>query len=190
MEPWQEAPHLLEEKYNFEDALLVGCMLSVLQNNCDRVKIGCLAQLVNVIAPIMTEENGNVWKQTIFYPYMYASAFGNGTTLRADTECDGYKSSEGWDIPYLCTSVVDNKEKGELIVFATNRSLNEDMELDIDLCGFDSCKLVKHIELYNDDIDAKNNSENENVSPAERQISDTSSVILKKHSWNMLVYKY
>lgn len=190
MEHWQEAPHLLEEKYNFEDALLVGCMLSTLQNNCDRVKIGCLAQLVNVIAPIMTEENGKVWKQTIFYPYMYASAFGNGATLKADTECDGYKSKEGWDIPYLCASVVDNKEKGELVVFATNRSLTEDMELDIDSCGFDSCKLVKHIELYNDDIDAKNNSENENVFPAERQISDTSPVILKKHSWNMLVYKY
>ena len=64
------------------------------------------------------------------------------------------------------------------------------MELNIDTCGFDSCGLVKHIELYNDDIDAKNNKEEEKVFPVERKISDTSPVILKKHSWNMLVYKY
>ena len=78
VEKWQKAPHFLEEVYNFEDALLVGCMLMTLQNNCDRVKMACLAQLVNVIAPIMTENDGAVWVQTIFYPYLYASRYGRG----------------------------------------------------------------------------------------------------------------
>lgn len=56
--PWQVAPPLLEDIYNFEDALLVGLMLIVLIRHSDRVKVACLAQLINVIAPIMTDPNG------------------------------------------------------------------------------------------------------------------------------------
>lgn len=63
-----------EDQYNFEDALLVGLMLITLMKHADRVKMACLAQLVNVIAPIMTEKDGGkAWKQTIFYPFMHAS---------------------------------------------------------------------------------------------------------------------
>ena len=54
--PWQTAPSLLEDIYTFEDALLVGLMLITLLKHADRVKMACLAQLVNVIAPIMTEK--------------------------------------------------------------------------------------------------------------------------------------
>ena len=73
-DPWHIAPSLLEDQYNFEDALLVGLMLITLMKHADRVKMACLAQLVNVIAPIMTEKDGGkAWKQTIFYPFMHAS---------------------------------------------------------------------------------------------------------------------
>ena len=58
---WGEALPLLEDIYNFEDALLCGSMLITLINNSDRVKIACLAQLVNVIAPIMTRNGGGAW---------------------------------------------------------------------------------------------------------------------------------
>ena len=67
----QEAPHLLEEVYNLEDALLVGGLINTLLRNADRVKLACLAQLVNVIAPIMTNANG-LFRQTIYYPYSWA----------------------------------------------------------------------------------------------------------------------
>ena len=188
IEKWQSAPHLLEEKFNFEDALLVGCLLTTLQNNADRVKVACLAQLVNVIAPIMTENDGRVWKQTIFYPYMYSSIYGNGTTLNPKIESDSYKTNDGFDAKYLCTSVIDNSELGEIVIFAINRSLDEDMELSLDFGELD-CKLTSHIELYNDDMKATN-EDGEQVFPCEREICDTSSVILKKHSWNMLRFKY
>ena len=69
---WNLALPLLEDVYDFEDALLVGLMLITLINNADRVKVACLAQLVNVIAPIMTRNGGGVWRQTIFYPFMQA----------------------------------------------------------------------------------------------------------------------
>jgi alpha-N-arabinofuranosidase len=66
---WIEAPSRLEDIYTMEDALVVGCMLITLLKNADRVKIACLAQLLNVIAPIMTEPGGAAWRQTIFYPF-------------------------------------------------------------------------------------------------------------------------
>ena len=184
-ERWQIAPHLLEEKYSFEDALLVGCMLSSLQNNADRVKIACLAQLVNVIAPIMTENGGKAWKQTIFHPYMYASLYGKGTALYTSNECESYKSSEGWDIPYLYTSAVDRGDS--VVIFATNRSLDKDIELDTILDGYDGYSLCEHIELYSDNLDEVNDKDEERIKPIKREISDTPT--LKKHSWNMLVYK-
>jgi alpha-N-arabinofuranosidase len=80
--PWQVAPPILEDVYTFEDALLVGLMLITLIKHADRVKMACLAQLVNVIAPIMTDANGGgAWKQTIFYPFMHASKYGRGIAL-------------------------------------------------------------------------------------------------------------
>ena len=68
-EGWPVAPPILEEIYNMEDALAFGgCCISLL-NHADRVTAACLAQLVNVIAPIMTETGGPAWRQTIFYPF-------------------------------------------------------------------------------------------------------------------------
>ena len=188
LEKWTVAPPQLEDVYTFEDALLVGCMLMTLQNNCDRVKMACLAQLVNVIAPIMTENGGKAWAQTIFYPFMYASAYGNGETLRAITESDCYTVGDD-RIPYLASSVIHNKEAGEVIVYAANRSLDEDMELEIALEGFEKYRLIEHIELYSDDLNAINDKDTERISPARAEIADDGSVILKKHSWNMLRYK-
>ena len=74
------APHLLEEVYNLEDALLVGGLLNSLVRHSDRVKIACLAQLVNVIAPIMTNGNGTL-RQTIYYPYAWTLQYARGSAL-------------------------------------------------------------------------------------------------------------
>lgn len=183
-EPWQVAPKLFEHVYNLEDALVVGCMMMTLQNNCDRVKIACLAQLVNVIAPIMTEKGGGVWLQTIFYPFMYASRFGRGKTMRTNICCGTYSTDKRKDVPYLESSVIYNEEKSEVTIFAVNRSLDEDMELDVALESFGDCTIIEHVELYNDDLKVENSSEKQNVEPKNVKISDK--IVLKKHSWNML----
>ena len=185
---WEIAPPILEDIYTFEDALLVGSMLITLQNNCDRVKIACLAQLVNVIAPIMTENNGRAWVQTIFYPYMYASNYGRGTTLKSIVDCESYTTSDGFTVPYIETSIINNEDKKEIIVFAVNKSLERDISLDIELQGFESAVLKEHTELYHDDIKSENTADAQIITPQKREISDT--LILKKHSWNMLIYSY
>lgn len=185
-ERWQIAPPLLEDIYNFEDLLVVGCLLSTLQNNSDRVKIACLAQLVNAIAPIMTENGGRVWRQTIFYPFYYASNFGRGIAMRSIVECDSYAVKDFDEVPYIESSVVYDKEKKTVTLFATNRSLDDDIELDFVLENFGEAKLSKRVELYCDDLGAVNTADGETVSPKELDVS--APTVLKKHSWNMLVF--
>ena len=188
MEKWQIAPPQLEDVYTFEDALLVGSMLMTLQNNCDRVKMACLAQLVNVIAPIMTENGGKAWAQTIFYPFLYASAYGNGTTLRSVVACERFSTDQHKDAPYLVNSVIHNEEKREILVYAVNRSLTEEMELDISLDGFGDCRLREHVELYSDDLKAVNTVSHSAVLPKCVEIGE--GIKIKKHSWNMMKFTY
>lgn len=186
VEKWQVAPPLLEDIYTFEDALVVGCLLITLLKHADRVKIACLAQLVNVIAPIMTENGGTAWAQTIFWPFMHASRYGRGTALNCIIECDSYKSSYG-DTPYVESIATVNND--ELTVFAVNRSLDEDISLELDMTGFGSLELIEHIQLVNEDLKAVNTAkEPEKVVPSEGRTSGTA-VLLEKHSWNVIRYK-
>ncbi len=165
IEKWIESPPRLEDIYTMEDALAVGTMLITLLKNADRVKIACLAQLVNVIAPIMTEPNGKAWRQSIFYPFMHASQYGRGTVLRCPVSCDTYDSLEYTDVPYLETVAVHNEENDEVTIFAVNRNLNEDMELEADLCGFEDYKLAEHVTIHNKDLKAVNSAAGEKVYP-------------------------
>lgn len=186
---WSVAPPQMDDVYTFEDALLVGGMLITLQNNCDRVKMACLAQLVNVIAPIVTENGGDAWVQTIFYPFFYASVYGAGETLRAVTQSETYSAGGRDNIPFLTASVVHNAAAGEVLVYAVNRSLDADMELDVALEDFGDCRLTEHTELYSDDLKAVNDKDAERVSPRTVAVGD-GAVVLKKHSWNLLRYQY
>ena len=124
-----EAPHLLEEVYNLEDALLVGGLLNSLLRNSDRVKIACLAQLVNVIAPIMTNENG-LFRQTIYYPYAWALQFARGAVQNVLVECPTYEVHGMDEVPYLDVAAsLDDEGKSSL--FILNRDLSKAREVEI-----------------------------------------------------------
>lgn len=165
VDKWIEAPPILEDVYNMEDALVVGLSLITLLKNADRVKIACLAQLVNVIAPIMTETGGSAWRQTIFFPFMHASAWGRGTVLRCPVVCEKYSAKDIDDVPYLDSVAVHNKEKNELTIFAVNRNLNEHLELQADLYGYSDYRFVEHICMSNADLKAVNSAQEEAVKP-------------------------
>jgi len=165
IEKWTQAPPLLEDIYNMEDALAVGCMLITLLKNADRVKIACLAQLVNVIAPIMTEKSGGTWRQTIFYPFYDASRYGRGTVLRCPVTVDKYDSREFCDVPYLEAVGVYNEEKKETTIFAVNRNLNEAIDLEAEIASLGDMRLVEHRLLANSDLYACNSAAEEKVKP-------------------------
>ncbi|MCM3111846.1 alpha-N-arabinofuranosidase [Lederbergia lenta] len=193
MEPWSIAPPQLEDIYNFEDALLVGSMLITLLKNADRVKIACLAQLVNVIAPIMTENNGPAWKQTIFYPFMHASTFGRGAVLNPIVSTPKYDSKDYTDVPVLDTTAVYNEEKEELTIFAVNRDLEDSLLLECDIRNFEDYKVVEHIVLENDDLKKVNSAKNQAVAPHSGGNAEIDngliSAILPKLSWNVIRLK-
>lgn len=193
-EKWKVGEHRLEQDYSFEDALAVGCMLQTLQNNCDRVKIACLAQLVNVIAPIRTESDGRLWLQSTYYPFMFASRYGRGICMRAVVESEKYSLDGIGNIDYIKTSVIHNPAEKEIVVFAVNRHLEENMELDMIFEDFGDCTVTEHVELYHEDLKCKNSAAAENIRPAQVEIpaqaGKNQQVLLKKHSWNMIRLRY
>lgn len=164
--PWSVAPHLLEDQYNFEDALLVGLMLITLLKHSDRVRMACLAQLVNVIAPIMTEENGPAWRQTIFYPYLHASKYGRGVALNTAQRASKHDTKEFTDVTDVETVAVWDDEKEELTVFAVNRDLENAIVLESDLRAFEGYQLAEHIVLEHEDFKAVNSAAGEAVAPS------------------------
>ena len=190
IEPWSVAPPLLEDHYNFEDALLVGCMLITLLKHADRVKIACLAQLVNVIAPIMTEKKGKAWKQTIYYPFMHASNFGRGVVLNPLVSSPKYDSKDFTDVPYLESTAVYNEETEELTIFAVNRSQEDSLSLTCDIRNFDGYSVVEHLVLENENIKQTNSAKDSPVVPHKfgNTVLDSGIVTaqLPKLSWNVI----
>lgn len=193
IEPWTIAPPQLEDHYNFEDALLVGSMLITFLQHADRVKMACMAQLVNVIAPIMTENNGRSWKQTIFYPYMHASVYGRGISLKSIVSSPKYDSRDFTDVPYIDNAAVYNEEKEEVTLFFVNKHLEEGITVTADVRSFEGFKVVEHMVLENDDLKAVNTPENQAVAPhgkGESKLDDGMLEIrLPKTSWNVVRLK-
>ena len=193
IERWVRAPHQLEDVYNFEDALLVGSMLITLLRHADRVKIACLAQLVNVIAPIMTSDT-SAWKQTIYYPFAYTSNWGRGDVLETKVACPTYESKFG-DAPYLDAVWVMDEENRKLSLFAVNKSLDEDMEVSCDLRQFENCRAVEQVILTHDDMKAVNTEENpaavapQKVEPTQ-PVDGKLTMTLPKHTWTAVHYTF
>jgi alpha-N-arabinofuranosidase len=188
---WSIAPHQLEDLYNFEDALVVGTMLITLLNNADRVKMACLAQLVNVIAPIMTENGGSAWKQTIYYPYLHASIYGRGTVLNPIIKSPKYDSKDFTDVPYIDATAVISDDNNEITIFAVNRNMENNITLDIELNGFGKFAVVEHIVMENSDIKAVNTKQNPNNvvpnSTGNAAIEDGNvKATVKNLSWNVI----
>ncbi len=181
--PWQIAPPLLEDVYNLEDALVVGCLIITLLKHCDRVKIACLAQLVNVIAPIMTENGGRAWAQTIFYPFCDASLHGRGIVLKTGVHCESYEVENRGSVPYVEPVAVYDDLAETVTVFAVNRSLAETCSLS--LAGFGGFVLEQHSVLTGDDLKRCNTAEE----PFAVCPTSGSGRALPPRSWNMLIYR-
>ncbi len=193
-EPWTFAPPLLEDIYTFEDALVVGCMLISLLKHADRVKVACLAQLVNVIAPIMTATGGGAWAQTIYYPYLHASRYGRGVVLTPVIRAEKYDGTAYTDVPYLESVAVWNEAAGEITVFAVNRAPADAHELQVSLMDFPGYQPIEHLVMAGFDIKAVNTLQNPHaVAPSRRAIGQVDqgrlAVELPALSWNVIRLK-
>lgn len=185
-EPWQVGPHLLEDVYTMEDALVVGCLINSLLRHADRVKIACLAQLVNVIAPIMTDNGGGAWRQTTYWPFFYASRHGRGVSMDLKVQTPSYDSRDFGEVPCLDASAVLAEDCGSLSIFCVNRS-RETMEVSLRAAGFDPLAPLEHVELRHDDLKATNTAASPSrVEP--RRLPVTGEPRLAPLSYNLLRY--
>jgi alpha-L-arabinofuranosidase len=158
IQDWAEAPPILEDIYTMADALVTGGMLISLINHADRVRIACLAQLVNVIAAVMTENGGPAWRQTIYWPLLHASTWGRGTVLRTLVEGPACRCREQPQAPCLSAATVLEPQTGAVTVFAVNRHTSEACALTAELQGMERLRNVSWTILQDDDLDAVNSA--------------------------------
>ncbi len=200
---WPVAPSILEEVYDMQDALAFGGACLSLLNHADRVKSACLAQLVNAIAPIMTETGGPAWRQSIFYPFRDMSRFGRGRVLQTRVSSPVYNtvyydprgtselSFPMPDVPYLKLAVVDNLDEGTVTLFALNRNLTETLTVETQVRGFGALSLGEAHELHHGDLKATNTKDRpDEIKPASLEgveiTGDRVRVRLAPASWNVI----
>ncbi len=158
---WTEAPHLIEEVYNLEDALVVAQWLNVFLRKSDVLKIACLAQIVNVIAPILTTRDAML-KQSIYYPLMLFSRLANGAALDVAVRAPRYETEKFGDMPLLDVSASYNEETGTHAVFIVNRSQSESTPVDLHWQDLKPSSIAAAYQLSGTDPKAANTYENPN----------------------------
>lgn len=188
---WAFAPPLTEEPYTHADAVVVGTMLISLLKHADRVKIACLAQLVNALAPISTVTGGGVWRQTIFYPFLHASRYGRGEALRLAIDSPRYESAGFGSVPLLEAVATHDPDAGTVTLFAVNRGQDAALPVEADLRGFPGLRVAEHLVLEHADPNAINTIDRpETVTPHNRGDatleSDRLMASLPAISWNVI----
>ncbi|WP_371671766.1 alpha-N-arabinofuranosidase [Streptomyces sp. NBC_00289] len=187
---WPEAPRLLEDNYSVLDAVVFGSLLIALLRHADRVTVACLAQLVNVIAPIMTEPGGPAWRQTTFFPFAQASRYGRGQVLDVRVDSPTYETKKYGETDLLHATAV-RAEDGTVTVFAVNRGRDDALPLEVALHGLDLSSVVEHTVLADADPDARNTlAEPERVTPYQAEGTGLAdgvlTAVLRPLSWNVI----
>jgi alpha-N-arabinofuranosidase len=126
---WTSPRAIDEEEYNQADAVLVSGMLCTLLNNVESVKIACIAQLINVIAPIITVPGGDVMIKSIYYPFEYASNYLRGDAVEFSIDCPTYECKARKDARYMDCAVT--RMDGKIRILVNNKSDSESIHLDV-----------------------------------------------------------
>ncbi len=190
---WQEAPAIAEDVYSLLDALVVGGMLCTIVNNADRVKMACLAQLVNALAPIHTKADGSILKHATYYPFQQVSNYGRGKVYKNFLKCDKVATKKYGDVPVLQSLTTFDEEKGQLAFFVLNTDQEDVLALELDFAEFGQLKMTKHEVMTGDDIFAVNSFDfPEIVKPFDLACSQVTNgkfhVDLAKTSWHMMLF--
>ncbi|MCP2164204.1 arabinosylfuranosidase ArfA [Goodfellowiella coeruleoviolacea] len=191
---WTVAPRLLEDSYSVTDAVVVGTLLITLLRHCDRVTAACLAQLVNVIAPIMTEPGGPAWRQTTFYPFADAARYGRGQVLRVEPVGSRHDTAAHGEVSLLHATAVVGAD-GDTTLFAVNRDTSRPLRLTARLGGLTASRVAEHRVLADADRHARNTLERpDRVRPTPLDPDnggavldgDQLSALLPPLSWNVI----
>ncbi len=152
-------PALIEDVYDVTDAVVVGSLIITLLRHADRVGIACQAQLVNVIAPILTRAGGPAWRQTIFHPFAQASRWARGEVLRVEPDVERHSTADHDDVPLVDAVATWDEEGGSLTLLCVNRSEDDAVRLDVQARAFEGLRLVEATVLSHDDPTTANTEE-------------------------------
>jgi len=130
-------------------------MISLLRH-ADRVTAASLAQLVNVIAPIMTEPGGIAWRQTTFFPFSITSRLARGAALAVTVEADTYDTERFGAVPLVDAVATHDAAEGETAVFLVNRSLTEPVTVRVDVAALGAVQIAESHLVHDDDMHAAN----------------------------------
>lgn len=177
---WTPSPHLIEEVYNLEDALVVAQWMNVFLRKSDVLKIACLAQAVNVIAPILTTRDAML-KQSIYYPFMLFSKLAAGTALDISVNAPMYHTAQFGDMPLIDVSASYDEANHAGAIFIVNRSLTESMTIDLNWLDCVPQSFKAAYQVAGTDPKAANSYENPDqivsVPVAVPQVSDKSATL-------------
>ncbi|WP_411556823.1 alpha-N-arabinofuranosidase [Plantibacter sp. MPB07] len=156
IEEWAYAPRLIEDVYSVADAVVFGNLLMTLLKHSDRVGSASLAQLVNVIAPIMTEPGGGAWRQTTFFPFSVTSRLASGVVLAPRIEVGSYTTKVHGDAPLVDSVATYDAEAGTAAVFLVNRHQDEAITVTVDVSALGVGSIVEANGIHDEDVYAKN----------------------------------
>jgi len=191
---WPKAPRLLEDVYSVVDAVVFGNLLISLVRHADRVTAASVAQLVNVIAPIMTEPGGPSWRQTTFFPFALMSRLARGETLELKLDCPSYESEQHGTVGIVDAVATHDDESGDTAVFLVNRSLEEAVEFVVDVSLLGDVSLGSADSLHDSDMHAANtmaDPERVKLQPNEtaRLVDGELRIILPPVSWTAVTLR-
>jgi len=180
-------------------ALALASVMMTFLRRADRVKIGVMT---GGVRNALAFDGQNVWKNASYYPYYQMNKLGRGVSLlpvvdgptystkayNLDTRIQ-YHAYEG--VQAIDVAAVHNEESGDVNIFIVNRDIEEDIEITLDVRGFEGYKLAEHIEMYTDDLNAVNTFENPDVikpavNPSTKLDSGKVTANTKKLSWNVI----
>ncbi len=151
---WPVAPRLLENQYSVTDAVALGGLLISLLKHADRVTAANLAQLVNVIAPVMTDPGGPAWRQATFHPFAATSRLAKGTALRGALDAPEIPTAKYGDVPAV--DAVATLDGDRAAVFVLNRSIDDTARFTIDIAALGLDGAVRAQGIWDEDRHAKN----------------------------------
>jgi alpha-N-arabinofuranosidase len=152
---WTVAPHLLEELYNLEDALVCAQYLGSFLRHANVVKLACIAQIVNVIAPVLTRKDG-LLIQSIYHPLHLFSQFAKGVSLATAVDTGSCKAGERGEVPSVDVSASYDLAAEQISVFVINRHQHESATIDVQLADVQITKIISIDQMGGGDVKAAN----------------------------------
>jgi alpha-N-arabinofuranosidase len=157
---WDKAPRLSEDDYTVADAVVVGNLLVSILRRSDRVKMACLAQLVNTIATIRADPGEPAWRQTTFWPFSLMAKNARGSALVTRIESPKISTAQYGAVDLLDAIGTFDESTSEAAFFLVNRAVDQPVEACVELRGFGPLEVIEHVTLNDPDLTRSNSADN------------------------------